>query len=148
MAVPPFHEFMPFIERISDGKEHHISELFEFLVQRFALSEQNQKELLPGRETRFKKRVYWTRDRLGQARLPDSAGRGRFRITEGWHQRLDTKPKPVDLIVLPQSPEFLKFRNGNNQEEPAAQPIQESESAQRPEELLETSHDLAYRLLD
>lgn len=61
MAVPPFQEFMlPFLEFISDGKEHHISELFDFLAQRFGLSEQDQKELLPagqalgisGRESR------------------------------------------------------------------------------------------------
>ena len=74
MAVPPFQEFMlPFLEFISDGNEHHISELFEFLAQRFSLSEQDQKELLPsGRESRFKNRVYWARAYLGQAKLLDS----------------------------------------------------------------------------
>lgn len=142
MAVPPFQEFMlPFLEFISDGKEHHISELFECLAQRFSLTEQDQKELLPsGRETRFKNRVYWTRVHLGQAKLLDSTGRGRFRITDRGHQLLASKPKRVDLKVLSQYPEFLEFRKRSSQEEVTAQPIQEPESAQSPEELLETSY--------
>jgi restriction endonuclease Mrr len=94
MAVPPFQEFMlPFLEFISDGKEHHTSELFEFLGKHFLLTEEDQKELLPsGRETRFKNRVYWARVYLGQAKLLNSTGRGRFLITERGQQLLKTKP--------------------------------------------------------
>ena len=143
MAVPPFQEFMlPFLEFISDGKEHHISELFVFLAQRFSLSEQDQKELLPsGRESRFKNRVYWARAYLGQAKLLDSTGRGRFLITDRGQQLLKTKPARVDIKLLAQYQEFQEFRSKTqSQEEAIAQPIQETESVQSPEELLETSY--------
>lgn len=143
MAVPPFQEFMlPFLEFISDGKEHHISELFEFLAQRFSLSEQDQKELLPsGRESRFKNRVYWARAYLGQAKLLDSTGRGRFLISDRGQQLLKTMPTRVDIKLLTQYQEFQEFRSKTqNQEEAVTQPIQETESAQSPEELLETSY--------
>lgn len=143
MAVPPFQEFMlPFLEFISDGKEHHISELFEFLARRFSLSEQDQKELLPsGRESRFKNRVYWARAYLGQAKLLDSTGRGRFVITARGQQLLKTKPARVDIKLLAQYQEFQEFRSKTqSQEEAIAQPVQEPESVQSPEELLETSY--------
>lgn len=143
MAVPPFQEFMlPFLEFISDSNEHHISELFEFLAQRFSLSEQDQKELLPsGRESRFKNRVYWARAYLGQAKLLDATGRGRFRITDRGQQLLKTKPSRVDIKLLGQYQEFQEFRSKTqNQEEVISQPIPETESVQSPEELLETSY--------
>lgn len=59
MAVPPLHDFMlPFLQRIADGSEHRLTELIEFLVKEFALTEDGLKKVLPsGRETRFKNRV-------------------------------------------------------------------------------------------
>jgi restriction system protein len=70
VAVPPFQDFMlPFMQRISDGHEHRITELFEVLAKEFALTEEELKELFPsGRETRFKNRVHWTRVHLGADR--------------------------------------------------------------------------------
>jgi restriction system protein len=135
---------LPFLEFISDGKEHHISELFTFLAQRFSLSEQDQKELLPsGRETRFKNRVYWSRVYLGQAKLLNSTGRGRFLITERGQQLLKTNPTRVDMKLLAQYQEFQEFRTKTqNQEEAIAQPVLETESAQSPEERLETNYQI------
>ena len=44
MAVPPLHDFMlPFLQRIADGSEHRLTELIEFLVKEFALSEDGLK---------------------------------------------------------------------------------------------------------
>ncbi|MBW8307763.1 MAG: restriction endonuclease [Thiobacillus sp.] len=111
-------------------------------AQRFSLSEQDQKELLPsGRESRFKNRVYWARAYLGQAKLLDSTGRGRFRITDRGQQLLKTKPPRVDIKLLGHNQEFQEFRSKTqNQEEAVSQPIPETESVQSPEELLETSY--------
>src|SRR4051812_47174732 len=103
---------LPFLEHIADRHEHTISEMFDFLAERFGLTEADLKELLPsGRETRFKNRAYWTRVHLGQAKLLDSTGRGRFKITERGLQLLATKPKAINLKLLSQYPEFLAFRN-------------------------------------
>lgn len=135
---------LPFLQFIADGKEHHISELFEHLSQLFSLTEQDLKELLPsGRETRFKNRVYWTRVHFGQAKLLDATGRGRFRITDRGQQLLKTKPARVDMKVLDQYPEFQEFRGkAHSQEEPTAPSVQEGDAEQSPEEQLESSYQL------
>lgn len=145
MAVPPFQDFMlPFLQHIADGEEHQVSELFEHLGKAFQLSDQDLKEMLPsGRETRFKNRVYWTRVHLGQAKLLDATGRGRFKITERGLSLLATKPKRIDLHVLEQYPEFLEFRG--KAKSPNDQAIQtdvseEESSTLSPEEQLETSY--------
>lgn len=145
MQVPPFQAFMlPFLEFISDGQEHHVSELFTHLAQRFSIPEETLKELLPsGRETRFKNRVYWARVYLGQAKLLETTGRGRFRITERGKQLLSTKPPHIDIKLLSQYPEFQEFRGkSQGQEEVAEQPNQEPEINQSPEENLETSYQV------
>lgn len=148
MAVPPFQDFMlPFLQHISDGSEHRITELFEFLAKEFGLSEEDLKELLPsGRETRFKNRVYWTRVHLGQAKLLDSTGRGRFRITERGRQLLKSKPMRIDMRTLAQYPEFQEFRGrsstNDDQAAQVAPPPAEPLSAQSPEEQLESSYQV------
>lgn len=147
MAVPPFQEFMlPFLRFIEDGKEHHVSELFDFLSKKFELTDADLKEVLPsGRETRFKNRVYWTRVHLGQAKLLDATGRGRFRITDRGLQLLSQKPERVDMHVLNQYPEFQEFRGkSKSSDEPASQAnqVEQEESPLSPEEQLETSYQL------
>jgi restriction system protein len=153
MAVPPFQDFMlPFLQRIADGQEHKISELFDHLAQHFALSEDDLKELLPsGRETRFKNRVYWARVYLGQAKTLDATGRGRFKITDRGQQLLKAKPKRIDVKLLGQFPEFQEFKNkGSGSEEalsPAtsvapAPPAEPPLASLSPEEQLESSYQL------
>lgn len=145
MAVPPFQDFMlPFLQHIADGVEHQVSELFDHLGQAFDLTEHDLKEMLPsGRETRFKNRVYWTRVHLGQAKLLDATGRGRFKITERGLKLLATNPKRIDLHVLEQYPEFLEFRGKAKSSDEVVETSQVSEeesSTLSPEEQLETSY--------
>jgi restriction system protein len=153
MAVPSFQDFMlPFVERIADGNEHSISELFEQLAQHFGLSEDDLKELLPsGRETRFKNRVYWARVYLGQAKILDSTGRGRFKITDRGRELLKAKPQRIDIRLLRQYPEFQEFKNRSSGGEEAVTPATSSAldpraeqplSSQSPEEQLESSYQL------
>jgi restriction system protein len=148
VSVPPFQDFMlPFLQHIADGREYRITELFEHLAHLFSLGEDELKELLPsGRETRFKNRVYWTRVHLGQAKLLDATGRGRFRITERGKQFLKSKPTRIDMRILAQYPEFQEFRGRTSASEDHAAstaPTQvESLSAQSPEEQLESTYQL------
>jgi len=138
---------LPFLQHIADGKEHRITELFEFLAERFALGEDDLKEVLPsGRETRFKNRVYWTRVHLGQAKLLDATGRGRFRITDRGLALLRTNPSRVDNNTLAQYPEFQEFRGRSSTNGDAA-PVQVSAQAREldtesPEERLEATYQL------
>lgn len=141
---------LPFLQHISDGKEHRITELFDHLAQRFGLTDDELKEVLPsGRETRFKNRVYWTRVHLGQAKLLDSTGRGRFKITPRGLDLLKTAPARIDLKVLSQYPEFQQFRSRTSTDEPTAPATSISPatldlplSALSPEEQLESSYQV------
>jgi restriction system protein len=153
MAVPPFQDFMlPFLQRIADGQEHKISELFDYLASHFGLSEEDLKELVPSaRETPFKNRVYWARVYLGQAKTLDSTGRGRFKITDRGQQLLKSQPKRIDVKLLGQFPEFQEFKNkGSGSEEalsPATSvapspPAEPPLASQSPEEQLESSYQL------
>jgi len=152
VAVPPFQDFMlPFLQHIADGAEHKITELFENLAKRFGMSEDDLKELLPsGRETRFKNRVYWTRVHLGQAKLLDSTGRGRFKITNRGQELLKSKPTRIDLKVLSKYPEFQEFRSRSGPTDGGTAPTasiataqsEQPLSAQSPEEQLESTYQL------
>jgi restriction system protein len=153
MAVPPFQEFMlPFLQRIADGQEHKITELFEQLAEHFKLTDEDLKELLPsGRETRFKNRAYWARVYLGQARVLESMGRGRFRITERGQQLLKTKPKRIDIKLLGQFSEFQEFKNRSSSGDDTVAPattvapttqVELPLSSQSPEEQLESTYQL------
>lgn len=151
MAVPPFQDFMlPFLQFIRDGAEHRITELFTYLSVKFALNDDDLKELLPsGRETRFRNRVYWARVHLGQAKLLDATGRGRFKITKRGQELLDQNPQKIDNKLLSQFPEFVDFR-GSPAKGDAVEPQPElpaENSALSPEEQLETSYQLLRRQL-
>jgi len=138
---------LPFLQHIADGNEHRITELFEFLASRFALSEDDLKEVLPsGRETRFKNRVYWTRVHLGQAKLLDATGRGRFRITERGTALLRTNPARIDNNTLAQYPEFQEFRGRSATAGDATlgkvPPREKELDTESPEERLEATYQL------
>lgn len=146
MAVPSFQEFMlPFLEFIQDGKEHRITELFPHLAQSFQLTDEDCKEVLPsGKGTRFRNRVYWARVYLGQGKLLDATGRGRFRITKRGLDVLAQKPQKIDIRLLSQFPEFVEFRGSQGKtdiaEQGAEQPIETQVLS--PEEQLESSYQL------
>ncbi len=109
MSVPNFQEFMlPFLQSVSDKKEHTIAETFAAMARHFNLSDEDVKELVPsGRETRFKNRVYWARVYLAQAKLIDVTGRGRFKIADRGSKLLDTNPTTLCMKDLEQYPEYL-----------------------------------------
>jgi len=142
---------LPFLQFIADGKEHHISELFDHLSKHFSLGDADLKELLPsGRETRFKNRVYWSRVHLGQAKLLDSTGRGRFRITDRGQHLLKKQPDYIDIKLLSQFPEFQEFRGKGNGQGDAPSTVAEAaevEAAQSPEEMLEANYQHLRRQL-
>ena len=146
MAVPPFHQFMlPFLQYTGDGNEHAFSELFGHLASHFNLSEADLKEVLPsGRQTRFRNRVYWARAYLGQARLLDLTGRGRFRFTERAKALLAQKPDAISSKLLAQYPEFQAFHAAAGEAKAEPGKLQEKteheEPALSPEEQLETSY--------
>lgn len=89
-----------------------MGEAIDGLAARFRLTEEERRQLLPsGRQRVFHNRVAWARTYLVQARLLESAGRGRFRISERGREVLASRPARIDIKFLDQYPEFREFRS-------------------------------------
>ncbi len=77
MPIPDYQSVMlPFLEALSDRKEHSIRELIEKLSNTFLLTEQERKELMTGGQPVFDNRVGWARTYLKKAELLESPRRG------------------------------------------------------------------------
>jgi restriction system protein len=93
--------------------------------------------------------VYWTRVHLGQAKLLDATGRGRFKITDRGAALLKTNPSRIDNNTLAQYPEFQEFRgrssiagDSTSGKVPPRQKELDTESTESPEERLEATYQL------
>jgi restriction system protein len=82
VAIPDFQTLMrPLLEFASDGKVHFVREAREALAERFKLTEEERKTLLPsGRQAVFVNRVAWAKVYLHLAGLLDAPKRGQFKI--------------------------------------------------------------------
>lgn len=83
MAVPDFQTLMrPLLELASDGKEHSLRDAREALGNRFKLTDDERKALLPSRQPIFGNRVAWAKVYLQRAGLLDTPLRGHFKISD------------------------------------------------------------------
>ena len=112
MAIPDFQSIMlPLLRFCGDSKEHTNREAIDHLAERFHLSEEEQKELLPsGRQAIFRNRVAWARAYMKMAKLLENTQRGVFRITDRGRDVLQTAPQKIDIRFLMQFPEFAERR--------------------------------------
>lgn len=149
MPIPDFQTIMlPLLKFLGDSKEHSLRETIESLADKFDLTDEERKELLPsGQQTTFDNRVGWARTYLKKAGLVESTKRGYFRITKRGLQALKEKPEKINLKFLEQFPGFIEFRKHKKE---AKEKISVEESP--PEELMESAYqrlreDLASELL-
>lgn len=153
--IPDYQTIMlPLLELVADGKTYTSREAIEGLAERYNLTEEERKELLPsGQQPVFDNRVGWARTYLKKAGLVKSEKRGTMSITEKGKQVLSQKPSRIDISFLEQFPEFVEFRTGKNKVKAVDQQEADIEAEeQTPEELLEYAHqklqqDLAAELL-
>ena len=84
MPIPDYQSVMlPLLKFAADGKEHHIRDTINFLVEQFKLTEEQRKELLPsGVDRIFDNRIGWARTYLKKAGLIAYPKRGYFKVTE------------------------------------------------------------------
>lgn len=63
MRIPDYQSIMlPLLQLLVDEKEHSLQESIEYLAEKFKLSDEARKELLPsGRQSAFDNRVGWAR---------------------------------------------------------------------------------------
>lgn len=112
MAIPDYQSIMlPLLIFAGDKQEHSLRETIEFLAQKFILTDDERKELLPsGRQPTFDNRVGWARTYLKKAGLLDSTKRAYFQITSRGLAVLKSKPREIDNQFLKQFPEFIEFQ--------------------------------------
>jgi len=110
--IPDYQTVMlPLLRFAADGEEHSLREAIEKLADRFNLSIDERRELLPsGRQATFDNRVSWARTYLKKAGLLVSPRRGRFKITSRGLELLEHNPQAINVKLLEQYPEFLEFR--------------------------------------
>ena len=147
MPVPDYQSLMlPFLKTLRDTREHTFGDIADTLAKEFRLTEAEKKEILPsGIQTRFDNRVGWVRTYLKKAGLLESAGRGKFRITERGLQILNSNPTTINVKFLRQFPEFLDFQKSSRQENKNDE--KDEEPNQTPEENLESSYQNLRRTL-
>lgn len=117
MSIPDYQSIMlPLLHFASDEKEHSLREAIDVLAEKFALSKEERKELLPsGRQPTFDNRVGWARTYMKKAGLLQTTRRGCFQISQRGLQVIRANPKQVDVNFLNQFPEFLEFKNAKRQ---------------------------------
>lgn len=128
MPIPNFAVFMlPTLRFLSDGQEHSASELVEFFVKEFKLSDAERQEMLPsGQTTILDNRAGWARTYLKKAGLLEPTRRGFYRITPRGQEVIQQNPPHIDSNFLMQFPEFNEFLQGKhtskNMEPPTEEP--------------------------
>ena len=102
MAVPDFQSwFLPLLRRLSDGKDHGMSELYQALADDTALSAEDRAQLLKsGAQLVFENRIGWARTYLKKAGLIEAPSRGVVRITERGKSILVKPPEKLNVKFL------------------------------------------------
>lgn len=138
MPIPDFQTLMlPLLTLTEDGEEHTLQEAREHLAAVFAVSEEEQAQLLPsGKDLTFRNRVGWAKTYLVKTRLLESPKRGRFRITDRGRSVLGEHPDRIDLKYLERYEEFKAFRKASHGKPAAKSETDEPESTQTPDEVL------------
>jgi restriction system protein len=126
MAIPDYQSLMlPVLKVASDGQEHRISEVVDFLAKEFGLTEAEREVLLPsGKQPVFNNRVHWAKTYLSQAKLLESTRRSFFKITERGRSILAENISSIDAKFLRRFDEFNVFVSGAKTDLAERQPVQ------------------------
>lgn len=153
MAIPDYQSVMlPLLKLVADGNEHSLRDATEELAEKFRLTEDERKELLPsGAQFTFSNRVAWARTYMNKAALLESTRRGYFRIAQRGREVLAKNPTQLNVKFLEQFPEFVEFRTRRSETKETTE-TGETETLQTPGELLESAYqklreDLSEELL-
>lgn len=111
LKLPDYQTIMlPMLQVIADGKEHQINQYVADLADRFGLTDDDLRQMLPsGNVPVFRSRVSWAVTYLVHAGLIDRTGRGRICITERGRHTVKENPGRIDDQYLRQFPEFVAF---------------------------------------
>ncbi len=110
MPIPDYQTLMlPLLEFAAQG-EFSTSDAVEHLSDRFELTDDERRELLPsGRQGKMANRVHWALAYLGKAGLLERVRRAHYRITDRGRTVLHSRPERVDNAFLSQFEDFRNF---------------------------------------
>jgi restriction system protein len=139
MAVPDFQSwFMPLLQRLVDGREHSMSDLYEQLADDKGLSAEDRAELLKsGTQFVYQNRIGWARTYLKKAGLVEAPGRGLVKITQRGQEILSAPPAKLNVRYLRQYPEFVAFHTYHPPAAPDNDNATESADDETPQDALE-----------
>lgn len=150
--IPNYQSFMfPFLQAVSDGREHCFRDVVATLVGQLGLTDDERQQMLPsGQQSIVANRIGWAKTYLKKAGLLDYPKRGYVRITKTGLQALANNSGKIDNEFLNRYPSFLDFTQRSPTDAEAAP---EPEETQTPDEVLESSYKslrnaLADELLD
>jgi restriction system protein len=155
MAIPDFQSwFMPLLQRLADGQEHSMSDLYEQLADDRGLSADDRAELLKsGTQFVYQNRIGWARTYLKKAGLVEAPGRGLVKLTPRGQEILNSPPPKLNVKFLRQYPEFVEFHTYHPPAAPENETPAESADEETPQDALERAqaelrHQLAEDLLE
>ncbi len=144
MPIPDFQSLMlPLLELVSGGEDHLMKDVTLGLADRFKLTEDERRQLLPsGQQTIISNRVAWAKAHMKMAGLLENPVRGYIRISPLGRELLSSKPPKINLRTLRQYPSYLEFVKKT----PATEGSEEEnhgDGSKTPKEVI----DAAYKIL-
>jgi len=141
MAIPDYQTIMlPLLKFASDQKEHTVPEAVKYLADKFKLTEDERKEMLPsGQQEIFVNRVGWARTYLKKAGILQSPRRGTFIITDRGKMVLTSNPPNIDNKLLNKFDEFKEFKKRKRKQEDENEALEFQNKT--PEEAFETAYE-------
>lgn len=114
MGIPDFQSFFyPILKFSSDGNEHSLNEVRNFLSEHFALNDEDKAERVPsGAQTKFDNRIYWTKSYFSKAKLVENTKRSHFKITANGQSFLQKFDSYISINDLKTIDEFKEFSTG------------------------------------
>ena len=132
---------LPLLELTRDGETLRSRAAVDALSERFSLTEEEKRELLPsGKQPTFDNRVGWARTYLTKAGLLETPKRGYFKITAEGRQVLSGKPPSINVKFLDRFPTFQEFRNLRHTKNKQTESHHTESNEISPEEQLENAH--------
>ena len=142
MPIPDFQSLMlPALKAFAGGGEPRLSQIRDQVAAAAGLSADDVREMLPSsRQTVFVNRVSWAVIYMERAGLLKRVHRGVYRLTQEGELLLSRKPSRIDMNLLEEYPNYVKWRQRAN---PRPTERKEIVSPDTPEEAL----DLAVKQL-
>lgn len=149
MAVPKHSDmYNVFLDRLKDCKVHTLKEIKLEVINSFNLNKDDIAEMLPnGNKTMLDNRVGWCRTYLKKAILIESPQRGQFIITQRGLDLLE-EDILINEKILMRYPEFIKFKNGENNKLQEKNDNDNLDEESTPQEVIEEAYKRLNEVLE